>query len=362
MNIIKKLFGTKEKDNKSYDHFWTWFQKKEKDFYNVVYENRDIEKNFFNKLSTKLDEIHKELFYMTGMYDEKTVELVITADGAVKNIVFVEELIASAPEIIGWKFSALKPPLNIMDVNIDMDGYQFTPEKLKFYSKDNINYPDEISIVVTHNELNEDNRTTVTNGTFIFLDNLLGELTLVSSLDCVQVICESDAEQELIPINKLKDYLVWRQKEFIEKYEGSRHNTLNDTYSVLEAKLENGNPLVAVINRDLLEWDRKASHPWILQIDIVYNGQENNGLPDLGTRLLLDKIENQIMTNLKDFDGFLNIGRQTAENKREIYFACKDFRKPSKVLNEFQNLNPNILYLTFEIYKDKYWKSFNRFS
>jgi hypothetical protein len=51
-------------------------------------------------------------FFLTGMYNDDTVELVLTADGAVKNIVFVEELVNSAPKIEGWKFTALKPALD----------------------------------------------------------------------------------------------------------------------------------------------------------------------------------------------------------------------------------------------------------
>jgi hypothetical protein len=52
------------------------------------------------------------------MYDENTVELVLTADGNTKNIVFVEELVEQAPRIEGWKFTALKPALQIEDVQL----------------------------------------------------------------------------------------------------------------------------------------------------------------------------------------------------------------------------------------------------
>ena len=43
------------------------------------------------------------------------------------------------------------------------------------------------------------------------------------------------------------------------------------------------------------------------------------------------KLRAKIVEELKDFEGYLNIGRQTADSVREIYFACKEFRKPSKV-------------------------------
>jgi hypothetical protein len=68
------------------------------------------------------------------MYNDNTAELVITADGAIENIVFVEELISAAPKIDGWKFTALKAALDIKDVNIEMSGYRFSKENLSFYA------------------------------------------------------------------------------------------------------------------------------------------------------------------------------------------------------------------------------------
>jgi hypothetical protein len=52
---------------------------------------------------------------------------------------------------------------------------------------------------------------------------------------------------------------------------------------------------------------------------------------------LPDKIQDELMKELKDIDGYLNIGRQTASGEREIYFACTDFRKPSKIFLESQH-------------------------
>ena len=156
--------------------------------------------------------------------------------------------------------------------------------------------------------------------------------------------------------------MIWRQKEFIEKYEEVRYNTEHDNHSILEAQLPNGRPLLAVINTELLDWDSKASHPWILVIEIKYNGANNAGMPDEGTLGLLDEIDSEVRGELFDFDGYLNIGRQTVDGSRQIYIACKDFRKPSKVAYQIQkNYIDKGLEIDYEIFKDKYWQSFNRF-
>jgi hypothetical protein len=82
--------------------------------------------------------------------------------------------------------------------------------------------------------------------------------------------------------------------------------------------------------------------------------------PNDETYQFLNDMEDKILAELKDYEGYLNIGRQTAKNMREIYFACKDFRKPSKVLYQFKIDHPDIN-IEYDIYKDKYWRSFNKF-
>ena len=362
MSLLKNLFGKKDTPIKSHDDFWSWFQKNEKTFFNVVKQHKNIEKSFFDKLSPKLNELKEGFFFLTGMFDDNTVELVITAEGVVKNIVFVEELVNSAPKIEGWKFTALKPALDIKDVSIEMAGYQFNNENLSFYSNHYSEYPDEIDITIVHKDFAEGNKSAITNGTYIFLDNFIGELNFVTTIDNLEVIGKDEAQKELIPIEKLKDFLIWRRKEFIEKYDGIMLDTDNANHSILEAKLKSGNKLIATINTDILNWENKASDPWIVTIKIKYDGENTNGMPDEDTYKLLNDIENEILEELKDFEGHLNIGRQTADGVREIYFACKDFRKPSKVLHKIQGNYVNKAELGYDIYIDKYWQSFNRFN
>lgn len=360
MGFIKNLLNRKDEPMKSYNDFWNWFAKNERTFYNAVKKGQNIETDFFDKLSVKLGQLKDGFFFLTGMMDDNRAELVLTADGTINNIVFVEELVAAAPEISGWKFTALKPALDIENVSIHMANHVFDSETLSFYSNDHREYPDEIDITIVHRDFTEDNRSSIVNGTLIFLDNYLGELKSVTTIDSVDVIGKEDAKKELIPIGKLKDFLTWREKEFIEKYEGILRDTDNAEFSILEAELENGNKLIATINTDILNWENKASHPWLVHIEIPYDGLGNNGMPMKETYQFLDDIENGILEDLKDYEGYLNIGRQTADNVREIYFACRDFRKPSKVLHQLTIDNPDVA-ITYDIYKDKYWRSLDKF-
>ena len=346
---------------KSYRDFWSWFQKNEKTFFRVVKEGNQIEKSFFNKLSPKLDKVKEGIYYLAGMLDNDTAELVLTADGTVKNIGFVEELVRVAPAIASWKFTALKAASPIEEVSIEMAGHTFSADNISFYANDTPAYPDEIDIMVVHADFVEENEAAISNGVYIFLDNYLGELDFATGIDNLTIISKGDAQQPLVSIEKLKAFLTWRQKEFTERYEGIRHDTENDGYASFTAERADGKGLVAVINTDLLAWNAKASHPWILTVEISYDGEQNNGMPDKRTFELLDEIEDNILGELKDFDGYLNVGRQTADGVREIYFACNDFRKPARVLHQIQANYSTKLDVSYDIYKDKYWQSFERF-
>jgi hypothetical protein len=331
MSFLKKLFGGKKPEINSYADFWAWFQAHEKTFYRAVKNEDNIDGNFFSLLSPALDALGHNFYFVTGMFNPSTVELIITAEGHVNTFVFVEELIAAAPKIEGWRFTAHKPVLDIADANIHMSGYIFNKDSLQFYPVEFSDYPDQIELVVVHPELTEDNKETIGSGVHIFLDNYLGEVNFATMVDHVHVQGPGEDHPDLIPIIKLKDYLLWREKEFIEKYEGLRHQTEDDTYNSMEATGEDGTPVIGVMNADLLRWDRKASHPWLLQVDMAYEKDERSGMPDEATYALLDEAEEALNASLKDFEGYLNIGRITTNGVRTVYFACREFRKPSLV-------------------------------
>ncbi len=352
------------KDNQEitpYKSFWKWFLIHENTFYESIKNNLNINDLFFDKISSKLDLIKKDISFQSGMYNNSIAELILSSDGNISNIVYIEEIIKVAPKLENWKFTALNPPLNIEDTHIEMDGYSFNKSNLYFHSIDHKIYPDEIDLVFVHEDLNDNNEHIIIRGTYIFLDNFIGELNLLTSIDNISFSTKEMINNKLIPIYKLKDFLIWREKEFIENYKGIRHNTKNDNYSGIQATYDNGLPAYAIINTDLINWDRKASHPWIFIMKIEYKGMKENGLPTPGDYTLLNDMEKELGNQLLDQQGYLNIGRETGDSLREIYFACIDFRKPSKVFYKFQQKNGDIFNVEFEIFKDKYWRIFDKY-
>ncbi|TEB41276.1 DUF695 domain-containing protein, partial [Flavobacterium circumlabens] len=142
--------------------------------------------------------------------------LVLTPDGVIKNIYIIEELVNAAPRIEGWKFTALKPPVDIKNVVIEFENFKLNADNLKFYPTINKDYPDEIDLTIVYDHFTEDKKQLITNGVYIFLDNYLGELQSVTLIDNMKMSGNDGISEELIPIEKLKDYLIWREKEFVE--------------------------------------------------------------------------------------------------------------------------------------------------
>jgi Family of unknown function (DUF695) len=240
-----------------------------------------------------------------------------------------------------------------------MDGCEFDENKISFFSNDHEEYPDEIDITLVHLDYTEENKDIISSGTLIYLDNAMGELNTATLIDAVNITGPDDENRDLIPIKKLKDFLLWREKEFVEKYEGVRHDTENDNYTLLEAKDENDLPVIAAINEDLLNWDAKASHPWMMVIEIKFDGSQNNGLPDDTIFEWMNEFDDESLKLLPDAKGYLNLGRETYNGTRKIYYACKEFRNASKKIATLIKNYQGKLDASYDIFKDKYWVTLN---
>ena len=363
MSFLKKIFGSKSTPAAaidSFDAFWNWFQQHEKTFAAVVKQRGNIEKDFFDKVSAKLAELRENIYLVTGMPDDQTVELIFTAEGMIKNIAFVEDLVNAAPPLPGWLFTALKAHAG-ESMGIKMQDIEFSADNMHFYASENAAYPDEIGITVVHDNFSKQHEELITNGVYIFLDNYLGELNFAEQVDLLHVTGKENATEPLIPMEKLPDYLTWRQKEFIEKYDGTWYDVAHENYTVMQAALQSGKPLLAVFNQELLNWDAKASHPWILKIEMSYKRANDSGMPDEASTQQMNDFEDHLSKKLQAEAGCLNIGRETADGLRCIYFACKDYRTPSRILPAFIKANATRQNIEFSIFKDKYWQSLEKF-
>jgi hypothetical protein len=361
MDFFRKLFKKKETVIETYQDFWHWFQQNEKQFFKATQTHKDVDRDALGPIMEKLQMLGDCFYCQLGMENDDTADLVITAEGDIKSFVFVDELIAAAPKIEGWTFTNLKPA-NGLGFNIGMGDYSFSDETISFYENVLPQYPDEIDITLVHKDFNEDNKKLIIQGSFIYLETILGEYDAATIIDSVNVKGIEKGNKTLIPIEKLRDFLIWREKEFVEKYKGFRKSEEEgDEFRLLEAETKEGYPILAAINHTLLQWDAQPSHQWFLVIEAAYDGKENNGLPNKKMHELLNQFEDEIIELFQDTEGYLNLGRETGMNTKKLFFACKEFKNVSKMTSELIKKYESRLPMTYDIYKDKYWMTLNRF-
>ncbi len=356
---------TEQKLQQSYREFWNWFQKNEKRFHKIIKSKTYIEQGFLDPILEELDKTKDGFYVLVGMKNEEVVDLIFTADANLGNIVFIEELVEAVPKLKNWNFEALKPATDIKDNQIQVGEHIFKSDNLYFYSTQNDNYPDEIEITVICQNFEEKNKGKITSGIYLFLENYLGELNFATTIDVLNIESKQEAaNQELIPIEKLKSYLIWREKEYREKYDKVVENNEEDSYTLFKGKLSNDKPLLAIINKTALNWDKKSSCPYITVLSIDYekiNEPLHNGFPISTIADTLEEIESDVLKNLKYKQTYLSIGRETANHFRKIYFASTSFRHISKVMYDIQQKYKDKFEIEYEIYRDKYWQSFERF-
>ena len=100
----------------------------------------------------------------------------------------------------------------------------------------------------------------------------------------------------------------------------------------------------------------------MMLIEISYDGQYSNGMPASTDYELLNLIEDALLQELKDVDGYLNIGRETGNHLRTIYFSCKEFRKPSKVIDHVIEKYKDNFEIEVSLFIDKYWRALSKFT
>lgn len=365
MKFIKNIFSKKKeqqltsKSQITIVEFWNWFMENQSRFHRAVKEQNNIQFEFINPVFNKLNQIKEGAFLLTGMMDENKAEIVFTAEGNLLNFPYISEIVDSSPELENWQFTAFKPSMDFPDFGINMGTKSFSTDNIKFYPNIDSNYPDQIDIkLVFTEEYGEEEKELIENGTFIFVENYLGELKLATQVDKISVEHHIDTSEELNPVSKLNEYINWREKEFEEKYIGTVHNSDESNYSSLEwDKGDKG--IIGVVNSDLIRWDKKASHPWIMVITIEFDENENNGMPNQEALQTYYQFEDKLRELLPDKDGYVHVAQTTGLGKREIYYANKEFVKPIQILDQMKN-KVNFKY-SIEAFKDKYWQSMKHF-
>ncbi len=356
MKLFKKLFAKTAPPVDDIALFWRWFGENEQTFRRCLtnkYNRETIERVFFDPLSEQLAKLREGYFFLAGMKDDGVAELILTADGVVKNLVFVEELVAAAPPIEGWQFTAHKQAE--MGISTHMNGYEYSTKTLSFAPKYKRGYPDQVEILVFPSELQNVDLQAFRPGVFIFLDNFIGELDLINLVDHVEVGTCYEGSETPLNLGELSGYLRMRDELQVDSSKDIRPYSDDDEFTSGEARDAEGNRFVVAMNQSLLNWEGKAAYPWMNALTVTFKGRSSDGMPDEATLDWLEKLQEELRMELDRPELFQFVGQVTSINDRVIYFACKDFRASSKEFDRICRRPDRPYSLKYDTFKDKYW-------
>lgn len=362
MSLLQQLFPSIVPSTLNTYNFWQWFCLHHTSFHLSILQNKEVDDHFFELIYPQLHHVHPGICCLAGIVDSTTIELIFTANGIPEHIVFVEELVEAAPLLSGWKFTALKQASN-EKTKIIIGEYVFDKSQLSFYPINSSQYPDEIDLVFAYDSYTSQDQHIIDNGTYLYLSNYLGELYATTSIDNFEVISTNDAQQALIPINKLKSYLSWRTKEFsIIPPDHMYCKTAMPQWKHYTIQVENGEAFCLLADTTLLNFPFKIAYPWMMVVSVALdNTPHQHSIPRNILCDFFEELENDLNKALSRDSGNLLIAKKTEKEEYTLYWACQEFRHSSKIAYKVLQKYIEFFSIDYSIYKDKYWQTLDFF-
>lgn len=187
--------------------FWQWFLKHQ----NRIESFREGNDQVIDELLTQLHKYNKNL-YLEISTNSEIKELVITAEGDSTQFESVRNLIAQAPNLKNWKFTAFKPAFGFGFTH-NYEGIEYAPEKMWFLPLENASDPSAVGIRIGIPNFNEKNHIHSKAALWIILDTGLGELAAAQEIQYMDTgALPSNPEKEgYIELAELQEYLEWKK-------------------------------------------------------------------------------------------------------------------------------------------------------
>ncbi len=130
-----------------------------------------------------------------------------------------------------------------------------------------------------------------------------------------------------------------------------------EKFSVIEATMANGKPVIGSFNFAYKNYDNKAKYPWCLKISIALNLDSlfENGLPRDNESKIANKLEDELLVEVKKLATAHYVGHLFNDTFLDIYIYLDNPEKVHKYLQTQVNKEGLIRGFGYEINNDPTW-------
>ena len=130
-----------------------------------------------------------------------------------------------------------------------------------------------------------------------------------------------------------------------------------ESFSVVKAKMADGNPVIGSINLAYKNYDKKVKYPWCLKlaIGLELDSCYENGLPKGNESKIASKLEDELLAAIKKLATAHYIGHLFNDTFLDVYIYLDDPEKVHKYLQTQVNKEGLIRDFGYEINKDPTW-------
>ena len=181
------------------EKFWAWFKDNEK----RLKKFEETPDKYLNEVLIQAKKIQDGLAIEFEPPKNGVINMTVSADGDKNIFSVVQNIVAKAPAIEGWKFIAFRQRINLEQVKgmkLKADDHELDPEKMKFFP---IIHGDKIDIIIYTYGVKEENYNQIAYGGLLLLDNLIGEfdcVTKVRSYDFHNMPVKKEELDGLLPL------------------------------------------------------------------------------------------------------------------------------------------------------------------
>jgi hypothetical protein len=183
-------------------HFWEWFKRNNKEYVELNKKSKKEIAYWLNELNAHLRAYFKFFSYSLVLENKKASTLTITVQGKEKHFKKVEDFVAIAPVIAGWRIHALDDPAPI-DCSLEnlIGKAGIHPQELYFsLASDAL---DRGGIIVYHPLCTMENEHLISRLADAAIYNLIGEKAYGLEIDLIDVTNLSYASSE--DVKKLEE-------------------------------------------------------------------------------------------------------------------------------------------------------------